>query len=345
MRALFVGFGNVGRQVARLLGRERGRFPGLRRLEVAAVGVVTLHRGCLANPEGVDLERGLGEVEETGRFSPANPDFAILDAARAVEELDYDVLVELSPLNIADHGEPAASRVRQALRRGRHVVSANKGPLAFHFRELIRLARQQGVQLLFESTVMDGAPIFNLARSCLLGCQVVELAGILNSTSTFVLSRMEKGDSLQQAVVQAQSLGVAETDPNHDLEGWDAAAKICVLANALMDADLTPLQVVRQGILRVGAPDLESARSTGKRLRLVSRAALSEGRVVATVGVEPFPAGHSFAVEGTGSVLRISTDLMTPLVIRQENPTLYDTAYGVLSDLLEIDSQRSLIPF
>ncbi len=324
--------------MARILGPKRRRFRGLRQLRIDAVGVVTASRGCLANPEGVDLQRALTELRATGRFSTDNPDLASFDATEAVRELDYDVLVELSPLTIADRGEPAAGHVRQALRRGRHVVCANKGPLAFHYREITQLAQQRGARLLFESTVMDGAPVFNLARHCLRGCQVIALEGVLNSTSTFVLSRMERGETLRQAVARAQRLGVAETDPSHDLEGWDSAAKICVLANALMGADLTPDQVARQGIMGLEPSDLQRARADGVRLRLVSRATLSKGRVSAKVAVETVPVEHLYASGGTGSTLRISTDVMTPLLIHQQNPTLDDTAYGVFSDLMELEN-------
>jgi len=339
MRALLVGFGNVGREVARLLGAERSRYPKLAGLRVEVVGIATRSRGGLANPSGVDLRRALAEMEELGCFSPENSDFSALDTPRAVLELEYDVLVELSPLSISDRGEPAASHLREAIRRGRHVVTANKGPLAYSFRGLSRLARERKVGFLFESTVMDGAPVFNLARACLRGCRVLELEGILNSTSNFVLSRLECGDSLAEAVARAQSLGIAEADPNHDLEGWDSAAKICVLANVLMDLDITPLQVRRQGILSVGSERLRAARNRGKRLKLVSRARWAE-LSEATVALEEFSEDHPFArVEGTGSILKISTDLMTPILIHQEAPGLSDTAYGVLNDLMEIEAR------
>lgn len=335
MRALFVGFGNVGRELARLLGSE-GRHPKLAGLHVDVVGVATRTRGALANPEGVDLRRALAEVSDLGRFSPTNPDFSNRDTRAALSELEYDVLVELSTLSIADRGEPAASHIREAIRRGRHVVTANKGPVAYSFRELSRLALERNVRLLYESTVMDGAPIFNLARSCLRGCRVIELEGILNSTSNYVLSRLERGDSLATAVAKAQSLGIAEADPTHDLEGWDSAAKVCVLANALMGMEITPVQVRRQGILSVGMEELKAARDRGNRLKLVGRARWA-GHSEATVALEELPADHPFAtVDGAGSILKISTDLMTPLLIQQTAPGLSDTAYGVLNDLMEI---------
>ncbi len=336
MKILMVGFGHVGRRLARLWTVEPGRFPGLGRLDVRVVGIVTATRGSLENPSGVPLDRALREVGTAGRFLDDNPDRVSLTALEAARSLDYDALVELSPLRIERRGEPAAGWIRAALERGRHVVSANKGPLAFAYRDLMAAARSGGALLLHEAAVMDGAPVFNLARHCLRGCRVVELEGVLNSTTNFALTRMEEGESLASAVREAQRLGFAEADPAHDLEGWDSAAKICVLANALMDASIAPTEIPRQGLASLDPGDVRRVAAAGRKLKLVCRAR-RDPEVAAEVALESFAADHPFsAVAGSGSILKISTDLMTPIFVSQENPGLDDTAYGVLSDLLEV---------
>lgn len=341
MRALFIGFGNVGRRVASLLTRERHRFPGLQGLDIKPVGIVTRSRGALVNPGGVDFEEALSAIERQGKLhgdSPAYTETAAIDAAKS---LDYDVLVELSTLSIENRGEPAISHISAALWRGRHAVSANKGPVAFAFRELASLAHERQCRFLFETAVMDGAPVFNLARCALKGCAVTGIEGILNSTTNYVITRMEEGASLEAAVREAQDKGVAEADPSHDLEGWDAAAKTAALANVLMDAGITPFDVERSGITGLKSRDVMGAVEQGRRLKLLCSVKREGAAVKAAVGVKEMPEGHHFAaVKGGGAILRIETDLMGPILVVQEAPTLYDTAYGVLDDLLTL--QRSM---
>jgi homoserine dehydrogenase len=342
MKALFIGFGNVGRKVASILARERERFPNLKDLAIEPVGIVTRSKGSLADPEGLDFSEALSMMEELGRFDPGSPAYSKLQSLEAAECLDYDVLVELSTLSIEKNGEPATSHIRTALSRGKHAVSANKGPVAFSYSEIAGLAREKGCRFLHETIVMDGAPVFNLARCTLKGCTVTGVEGIFNSTTNFVLTQMEQGVSLEDAVREAQRVGVAEADPSHDLEGWDAAAKTAALANVLMNAGITPFDVARTGISGVTQEEVAKAVAKGWHLKLICRAKSEGGSVSATVGVEEVGGRHYYAaVSGRGAVLRIETDLMGPILITQEDPTLYDTAYGVLDDLLTLQRPTS----
>jgi homoserine dehydrogenase len=335
LRALFIGFGNVGREMARILTVDRDDHPGLADLDLSVVGITTATRGGLASLDGVDLERALQEAADAPQFSPDNPDRAEIESLQAARELDYDVLVELSPLSIEERGEPALSHVQAALERGLDVVTANKGPVAFAFDELRRLEREHGGSLRHESTVMDGAPVLSLAHRALAGCRVSTIEGIFNSTTNFVLTRFEEGAGLQEAVREAQRLGIAEADPRYDLEGWDSAAKTTILANAFLGAAMTPLDVDREGILSATPQEVGRARRRGARLKLVCRAWREDEGVRARVQIEEVPLTDPFAaVSGTGSILRLHTDLMGPLTITQERPSITDTAFGVLSDLL-----------
>jgi homoserine dehydrogenase len=255
--------------------------------------------------------------------------------------LDYDVLVELSTLSIAGRGEPAIFHVRTALERGRHAVTANKGPAAFAYRELAGLAQKNGVRFLFESAVMDGAPVFSLQKHALRGCRVTGISGILNTTTNFVISRLELGETMSSAVKTAQELGFAEADPSLDLEGWDAAAKTAILANVFLAADITPLQVERQGISDLTSEKTARAMAAGLRWKLICRAEFENGKVRAKVAPEAIAADHLFAsVSGKGAALRLETDMMGPFWIIQENPGLNDTAAGVLFDLLTVAASR-----
>ena len=338
LRTLFIGFGNVGQKVAEILFVERDLHPRVHGLDLSVIGIITKSHGSLVNHNGVDVVKGLKEIRDTGRFSWTNFELTNLNGLDAVRQLDYDVLVELSTLSIADRGEPALSHVREALKRGRHVVTANKAPAAFAYRQLRSLADEKGVKFLHESTVMDGTPVFNLARSGLKGCTIKAVSGVLNSTTNFVLSRMEKGESLEEAVRVAQKEGFAEADPRHDLEGWDASAKITVLANALMDATLTPLDVDRQGITHVTVADAQRAVTEGKNLKLICKAWREGENVRAKVSLEEIERGHPFApIRESGSILMFETDLLAPFIITETDPTLYDTAYGVINDLMSLE--------
>jgi homoserine dehydrogenase len=339
VRALFIGFGNVGQKVAEILFLERENHPNVQSLNLCVVGIVTKSRGSLVNNNGVDVLKALQEIRNSGRFSWTNFELTNIKGLDAVRQLDYDVLVELTTLSIAQKGEPALSHVRDALNRGKHVVTANKAPAAFAYNELISLAHQKGVSFLMESTVMDGTPVFNLAKHGLKAASIRGLSGVLNSTTNFVLSRMEQGESPEEAVKTAQKEGFAEADPRHDLEGWDASAKIAVLANALMGASLTPYDVDRQGITHVSVADAQGAVNAGKHLKLICRAWREGDTVKAKVALEEIERGHPFApIRDSGSILMIETDLLAPFVIAETDPTLSDTAFGVINDLMSLGS-------
>jgi len=335
LRAIFIGFGNVGRKLAVMLGEERKNYPGLALLDIEAVAVFTGLHGALVEPKGIGLEHVLRRYRENDGF-PA----ATMTATQALVTLDYDVLVELSTLNISGRGEPAVSHVRAALQRGKHAVTANKGPAAFAFRELDGLAQEKGVRFLFESAVMDGAPVFSLKKA-LAGARVTAISGILNTTTNFVISRLEAGEGMERAIKTAQELGFAEADPSLDLDGWDAAAKIAILANFYLGAATDPLKVERRGIADLTPADAARAMAAGKRLKLICRAWMEDGSVRAVVGPEEVPADHCFAtVSGKGAALRLETDMMAPLWIVQEDPGLADTAAGVIQDLLAVAAAR-----
>jgi homoserine dehydrogenase len=335
LRAILIGFGNVGQKMAAMLSEEREKYPGLEGLDLEPVAIFTGRHGGWVEPDGIGLGEALKRFRENGSF-PAAP----MTALQALESLDYDVLVELSTLDIGRRGEPAISHVRAALQRGRHAVTANKGPAAFAYRELAGLAAVQGVRFLFESAVMDGTPIFCLGRA-LKGVRVTGFSGIFNTTTNFVLSRLEAGESMETAVQTAQQLGFAEADPGLDLDGWDAAAKTAILANFFLDAGIDPLRVERRGITGVTPRDVARARAAGKRIKLICRGWREGGGVRAEVRPTEVSLDHYFAaVNGRAAALRLECDMLGPLWVMEESPDLTDTASGVLQDLLVVAESR-----
>ncbi len=315
-RLALIGYGNVARALSRLLHAQRGKFPFL------ITGIHTARHGTAVSTRGLPLEPEFG--------SAANTVAEFLEAAQA------EIAVELTTLNPAT-GEPAISHIREAFERRMHVVTANKGPIAHAYAELRDAAARHGVQFRFESTVMDGAPVFNLVRYNLPGITVQGLTGALNSTSKLVIETMEQGGSFEDGLAYARSLGVAEADASFDVEGWDSAAKTAALANVLMDARTTPQAVSTRGITRLTPERMQELSAAGKTVRLISRARRTSHGITMRVRAEVLEKSDVLAcVQGTSNLLLLHTDLMGTIGTVSISPSVEQTAYGVFSDLVDI---------
>jgi len=336
MKALVIGFGHVGQKIAEIV-IDKKSYPGLVSLDLSITGIFTKTRGALTDPSGIYIPDAIQQIRDEGHFNSNNPQNTDHSPVWAIQHLDYNLLLELSTLSIANKGEPAISHIREALKRGKHVVTANKGPVAFAYHDLMKLARKNQVQFLFESTVMDGTPVFNLATYTLKGATITGISGILNSTTNYILSRMEEGGTFHGALAFAQKEGFAEADPEHDIEGWDSAAKIAALANVLMQAEITPHDVDREGISHITPDMVKLSKKSKNCIKLICRAWRENNRVYAKVKPEEVQTKDPFStVKGSGACLKIETDLMSPILVMQDSPTVKDTAYGVLNDILTI---------
>ncbi len=340
-RVALIGFGAVGRAFARLLLRKHAEIRQRYDLDLRVTGIITARRGAAWDPDGLDLAAALQAVEGGGDLRALSRSPAPTETLAFIERCPADVVVEITVLDPRT-GQPATDHVRAALRSGRHVVTANKGPLAFAYRELRELARSRGRAFLFESTVMDGAPLFSLVREGLPATRILGFRAILNSTTNFILTRMEEGTSFEEAVRQAQAIGIAEADPSNDIDGWDAAVKTCVLANVWMEADLRPDQVERTGIRGLRPEDLQEARREGRRIKLVCAAERGEdGAVRARVAPEAVPMEDLLAhVRGTSSVIALRTDTLKQITLIEHDPEPAQTAFGILADLIHIGRGR-----
>ena len=341
MRILVIGFGHVGQKIAEILYLKKEQYPALSTLELTITGLFTRTRGALLDPLGIDIPTALNQIRNSGQFSELNPQQTSQSLIQAIQSLDYDILVELSTLSIENRGEPAIKYILEALTHKKHVVTANKGPVAFAYDELNSLARKNGVQFRFESTVMDGTPVFNLAEYGLIGATVSGVSGILNSTTNYILCEMERGSTFQEAIAYAQKEGFAEADPQHDIDGWDAAAKIAALSNVLMNAGATPHDVERQGISEITPEKINSVKKRGNRMKLICRAWKEGDRIKTCVKPEEISLDNPFStVDGSGACLKIESDLLSPILIMQDSPTVKDTAYGVLNDIISIEESQ-----
>lgn len=338
---MLLGFGNVAQALLPLLasrdewvGRELGVRPMI-------CGIGTRHHGFFLHPDGFDLHTLAQEPAPQQWFNERSEQ--VQDAEMFISAgkgMGATLLLELTTLNPAD-GQPALTHVRNALQAGLHVITANKGPIAFALTELQALARRRGVQLRFEATVLDGLPLFNLAQSSLQAAEIHAFRALLNSTSTLILSLIEQGYPLDAAIQQAQQAGVAEADPTYDLDGWDAVMKTTILANTLLEGQLTPHQIRRASIRQLALDDIRAAARQGMPIRLVSQARRIEGRVIAEVGPQHIAAHDILRCgQGTTSVITLETAAMGTISLVEHEPTTLQTAYGVFNDLIAIVQQQ-----
>lgn len=327
-----IGFGNVGRRFARLLDERRERLLRDWDLTCRIVGVATGRHGAAFDGDGLDLSRP---------FDSASSSFEVIDRLRS-SDADLRVVVETTTLNIFD-GRPAIDHVRAAIAAGCHVVTANKGPVAFAYADLHAEANASGVDFLFEGAVMDGIPIFNLVRETMPVVDIRGFRGIVNTTTNHIISALEKGEAFAPALARMQADGIAEADPSLDLDGWDAAAKTAALANVWMGARITPHDVYRVGIDADTAAAVRQAWERGRVLRLVVAAERgADGRVRAAVKpTEIAPDDLLAGIRDTANALILRTDLLGELAICQLSGDLTQTAYALLSDLVTIRRRRA----
>jgi homoserine dehydrogenase len=218
-----------------------------------------------------------------------------------------------------------------------HVVTANKGPIAHAYKSLCEEARRCGVEFRYESTCMDGAPVFNMVRNNLPGVQVLGFTGVLNSTSKVVIAAMREGLSMADAIERARRMGITEADASYDIDGWDSAAKAAALANVLMDAGITPADVERRGIGRLTPERVQELAAQRKTICLVSRARVAGGRLRLRVRGEVLDDTDVLAsVRGTSNLLLLHTDLMGTVGTVSIDPGVEQTAYGVFSDVVDV---------
>ena len=212
-RLCLVGFGNVGKAFARLLLKKKTELADKYDLSLTVTGIITGSHGQAINPTGLDLEEALTLVENGDLLDSLSTVNAPEDALSFIEQCPADFMFETTPVN-PQTGQPALSHIEKALETGLHAVTANKGPVVHGYHHLTALAVKMNRRFLFESAVMDGAPIFALFREPLVGANLISFHGILNSCTNLLLEMMEQGQTLEEAVDYGRSIGITETDPS-----------------------------------------------------------------------------------------------------------------------------------
>ncbi len=332
-----VGFGNVGQAFARLLLHKEKELADKFGVNFIVTGIITARHGGAISSGGINLTRALEAIGRGQSLEILSEQPVSTRTTEFLFSSSAEVMIETSPVNHFT-GQPAIDHIKAAINKGMHTVTANKGPVVHAYRELTTLAAARGKRFLFESAVMDGAPIFSLFRGSLPAANLESFQGILNSCTNFILGLMADGKTFDQAVKEAQSIGIAETDPSADIDGWDAAIKVAALVTVLTGITLKPQQVDRTGIREITPKMITEAKKAGERWKLVCTAR-RKGEQLLEASVKPMrvAAGSPlYVINGTSSYVEFKLDVLPGLGIVENNPGPETTAYGLLADVLNI---------
>ncbi|MDP2777623.1 MAG: homoserine dehydrogenase, partial [Anaerolineales bacterium] len=333
---------NVARALARLLVRKQDLLKSKYDLAFSFSGISTGRHGFAVNPNGIDIQTAL-ELVESGKdiSSLNNSRLPMTDSSSVIKNSSADVMFENSPVNY-ETGQPAIDHVRAALNAGMHVSTANKGTVVHAYRELTALAKSKNKRFMFESTVLGGTPVFSTFREALPAADLISFKGIINATTNIILSRMEDGESFEAAVKYCQGVGIAETDPSGDVDGWDASIKVAALVAVLMDTPLKPQQVDRTGIRGITSEMIVKAKSEGKRYKLLASAERAGKTINARVAPELVePASPLYGMMGSSTGLTFRTDVLPDysIIVSEREGMLggpVETAYGLFADFVNI---------
>ncbi len=332
MRIAINGFGNVGQALAQVLHNKAEFLTARYGYAPRVVALATRSRGQVYDPDGLDLQAVLEAVATSNTLHDIDQPKADWTLEHLIMSGVIDVLVDLTPTDIQT-GQPALDLFRQALDNGVHVVTANKGPVALAFTELRGKARASGARLLYEGTVMAGTPALRLSQIGLAGATIHRARGILNGTTNYILTEMENGMDYADALAQAQALGYAETDPSGDVDGWDVAAKVMILAAAVFKQPLALEEIDVTGISGITAADVADARINGERWKLLGEVTPDGGRVYPM----RLPISDPLAnVGGATNAITYETDLLGPVTLIGAGAGGEPTAFALLADLLAL---------
>jgi homoserine dehydrogenase len=340
MRMIILGMGRVASSFCNLLIERQSKLKtlGINPILVSVVdqGGAAINDGGLNILELLETKRTQGTV---GKYPDGGK--VGLVGKEVLEMVNADLLIDLTSTNLID-GQPSLSNIKRALTLGINVVTANKGPLALEMPTLLDLAKANRAALMFSATVGAATPFLSFARKCLDEDDILGVEAILNGTCNFILSRMEMhpGSTLDEALTEARRLGYAERDPSLDIDGLDTAAKLVILANLAMKKRMSIKDVEVEGIRKIRNEDLVSARSKGRRIKLIGNIGLSNDRdsSTETPSVKPKELNLTdpLCVEGNLNAVRFKADLAGDLVLVGVGAGGRETASAVLRDILEI---------
>lgn len=328
-----IGFGNVGHGFINAISEKKDYFRKEHNLQFLITAVTDIRYGTVYDPNGLDLETLADSKDFSGMPSELFQDWNTIQMIRNAES---DVIVELSFTDLKT-GEPAVLHCHEAILSGKHVITSNKGPIALHYNMLKGLARDNGVKIGCEGTVMSGSPALRLATDSLLPTGITEIKGILNGTTNFILTKMEDGATYEEALEEAQLLGYAEADPSGDVEGFDTAGKVAILSNLIFGTFIKPEEIAREGISDITVEDIRTAIKENMRWKLIGSVRKTEDGIETFVKPMMLPLENPLAnIRGAGNAIQYRTDLLGEITLIGPGAGRKETAAALIEDLMHI---------
>jgi len=289
--------------------------------------------GIVTCDQGLNLDRLLHVKKKKKSVAQYGPRGSTLEIVDVIENIDAEVVIELTPTNITD-GEPGKNHIITAMKSGKNVITVNKGPLALEFPSLIELAEYNRIAFKFSGTVGGGTPILEFAKKCLKGDRIISFEGILNGTTNYILSKMYEGLNFSQALRDASEKGYAEKDPTLDIDGYDAVAKLVIASNFVMNLKSTINDVRRTGIRDVQTSEVVNERKKGNAIKLI---ASCDGKKLI---VEPKPVSRKdpICVDGILNAITFTCQHSGQQTIIGKGAGGMETASSILRDLIDIRS-------
>ena len=335
IRVLMVGLGNVGQGFLNILNSDSESLRNDHGVDISVVGVSDLRYGNFYNQAGFSADELLAATQ-AGDLGSMHAYKVKTSTDEWIRNTKANFLIEASFTNFKD-AEPAFTYMKAALTSGKNVVTSNKGPIALFYKELAALAKQNHCHIGVEGTVMSGTPSMALGLDILKAAGITKVEGILNGTTNYILTRMEAGNSYQDALAEAQKLGYAEADPTGDVEGYDAAGKVVILANLVMGASISFADIDRKGISGISLADVETATAEGKRWKLIGSVEKSNDGIKASVQPRLLPISNPLAgVGGATNAITYTTQHMGNVTLIGAGAGRTETGFALLSDILSI---------
>jgi len=330
MRIFISGFGTIGQGITEAIGKKKAFFEYRYGKNVTIVGAMD-SKTYVVGQNGLDPEELLKKKKDTGHVG----DKSYSSPSEALKATDFDILIEATPTNVKTGGV-GVDTIEYALSHGKDVVTVNKGPLALKYKEITDLARENKCIIRFEGSVGGAMPIINLCKDDLAGEKIKSIRGIFNGTCNYILSKMDNGQPFEQALKEAQQQGYAESDPTNDIEGYDSACKVVILANSIFGKNATFDDVDITGITSISADAVALARTKGMVIRLIGEVSATKLEVAPRL----IPKGHPLSLPGTLNIAEINTDLAGPILVSGRGAGRLETASAILSDLVAILDKR-----
>lgn len=340
VRIAIIGFGNLGRSLAQMLIKKKPLIKAKFALNILVSAIVDVDYSIVEKSDnGINLEEilSLKKIELINRNSK-------LSFEEILKQVPLDMVVELTPSN--PDAQPGLDHIRNSLKAKKHVVTSNKSPLVLNSRELLQLAQKEGCQFRFEATVGGVIPIFTLVQDGFSANEIIKIEGILNGTTNYILTQMSEGSSYPNAIEHAKKLGFCETNPYDDVSGLDAARKLVIIANVLLNANLTLEEVEIKGIEEIKQSQIIDSHLHNQVIKHIASLDMTKSGIQARVQPQSIPLTNPLAhINGIINAIHIFTKYAGEITISGVGAGPQEVGTIILSDIITVGRKiRNLIP-